>query len=202
MKKTVFFGGTFNPPHIAHLEMLKSAENLNAVGKILVVPTNIPPHKSISDYTASGIHRLNMCKLLCDGVSKTEVSDMELKRDGKSYSYDTLSILKHTEQNLSILIGGDMITSFFTWYRYKEILEMVEILAVRRVGIDNDEFDLAVNRLRNEGGVVTVIDTVVTDVSSTELRQAAVSGDSETLQRLLPKNIFGYIKSNGLYKGK
>ncbi len=202
MKKTVFFGGTFNPPHIAHLEMLKSAENLNAVGKILVVPTNIPPHKSISDYTASGIHRLNMCKLLCDGVSKTEVSDMELKRDGKSYSYDTLSILKHTEQNLSILIGGDMITSFFTWYRYKEILEMVEILAVRRVGIDNDEFDLAVNRLRNEGGVVTVIDTVVTDVSSTELRQAAVSGDSETLQRLLPENIFGYIKSNGLYKGK
>lgn len=198
MKKTVFFGGTFNPPHNAHLLMLKSVAELDFVDKVLVVPTNIPPHKSIEGYCADGVHRLNMCSAMCEGMDKAVVSDIELKREGKSYSFDTLTELRKTYDNLMLLIGGDMLAEFTTWYNYEGILKLAGILAVRRIGVDNEEFDSAVSSLRKMGGTVIVLDTKVPDISSTEIRNEALL-NGEELKGLVPKKVFNYIKENGLY---
>ncbi len=200
---TVFFGGTFNPPHNAHKVMLDAVDRLTEVEKILVVPTNIPPHKEFKGFVASGEHRLNMCRLLCEGNIKTEVNDMELKRGGKSYSFYTLSELKQRYNDLYILIGGDMLADFDTWFNYKEILKLAGILAVRRPGVNHEEFDRMVESLRALGGSVLVLDVDMPDISSTEIRNLAVANNDDRLKQLLPNNIYGYIEENGLYpRGK
>lgn len=198
MGKTVFFGGTFNPPHIAHRLMLEAVAKMDDVEKILVIPTNIPPHKGFYGFTASGDDRLSMCKLLSEGINKAEVSDMELKRGGKSYSFDTLSMLKPKHPELSMLIGGDMVTSFTTWFRYRDIFDLCEIIAVRRQGVDNEEFLSAVEQLNTEGAKISVIDVSLPLVSSTELREILKIRDCGS-NSLIPQNIFQFIKNKGLY---
>lgn len=200
MPKAVFFGGTFNPPHISHRLMLECAAALPEVETVLVVPTNIPPHKALGRFMASGADRLRMCSLLCEGVEKAVVSDIELKRGGKSYSVDTLTELNLMYGDLYMLIGGDMVTTFNRWYRYKDILKLCTLLAVRRKGVDNVEFDRAVDGIICDGGAVTVIDTVLPKVSSTELRERLKNSDPEGL--LIPQNIKEYIYLNGLYRGE
>lgn len=200
MGKVLMFGGTFNPPHIAHRLMLKAAAELKNIDKILVIPTNIPPHKEVANYCPSKEHRLNMCRLLLEGVENAVVSDMELNREGKSYTYDTLIELKEKYDDLSILIGADMITTFFSWYRYKDVLNLCDIIAVRRPGIDNRSFDKAVETLRNEGGNITVLDAKMPDVSSTDIREE--TDDETQLSKKVPNNIYEYCKRNGLYESK
>lgn len=200
MGKTVFFGGTFNPPHKAHRMMLAATAGLADVERVLVVPANIPPHKIIHGFCASGADRLNMCRLLCDGVDKSEVSDIELSRGGKSYSYDTLTLLKEKYNELFVLIGGDMMTSFDKWYKYDEILKIAGIIAVRRPGINDEMFDRCAENLRRLGGTVKVIETEMPDISSTEVRQYLESGESGALSDLLPDNILRYIEDRGLYR--
>lgn len=197
MPKTLIFGGTFNPPHISHRLMLEAVSELDNVEKVLVMPTNIPPHKSVSDLTASPEDRLFMCRLLSRGISKAEVSDVELKRGGKSYSFDTLTALKPQYDELYMLIGGDMITTFTGWYRYLDILKLCGILAVRRKGIDDREFDKAVESLRRDGGNIEVIEVELPEVSSTELRNALLNGEEI---ELIPGNILEFIAEKGLYR--
>lgn len=198
MGKTVFFGGTFNPPHIAHRMMLEAVCALPQVSRVLVAPTNIPPHKAVAEVFASGEDRLNMCRLLCDGLEKAEVSDIEFRRDDKSYSYYTLSLLKETVDDLALLIGGDMVTSFTEWFNYREILGLCEIYAVRRKGTDSGEFEKKAEELRRLGGKVTVIEAELPNVSSTDIREAAETFDGR-LEAAVPPNIIEYIKSNHLY---
>ncbi len=198
MGKTLFFGGTFNPPHIAHRKMLETVSALPEIDRVLVAPTNIPPHKEVPGMFATKEERLYMCKLLCDGVEKAEVSDIEFRREGKSYSFYTLSKLKEQYGSVAMLIGGDMVTSFTTWFNYKELLKIAEFYAVGRKGIDTAEFDQSIESLRNEGGVFHVIGIDFPEISSTEIRNAVSNG--QNTENLIPQNIFEYINKNGLYR--
>lgn len=198
MGKTLFFGGTFNPPHIAHRKMLQAVAALPEIERVLVAPTNIPPHKEVPGMFATKEQRLDMCELLCNGIIKAEVSDIEFRREGKSYSYYTLTELKEQYGNISMLIGGDMVTSFTTWFNYKELLKIAEFYAVRRKGTDNVEFYECIEALRKEGGTFHVLELDFPEVSSTEAREAISKG--EDAERLIPKNIYDYIISNGLYR--
>ncbi len=198
MGLTLFFGGTFNPPHVAHRKMLESVSALPEIDRVLVAPTNIPPHKEIPGMFATKEQRLNMCELLCDGVNKAEVSDIEFHREGKSYSFYTLSDLKEQYKNVAMLIGGDMVTSFTTWHRYEELLKIAVFYVVRRKGIDNEDFDQSVKLLKSKGGDIRVIELEFPEVSSTEIRDAVSGG--QNAECLIPQNIFEYITANGLYR--
>lgn len=198
MGKTVFFGGTFNPPHIAHRKMLEAVCGLDDVEKVLVAPTNIPPHKETPKMFATKEQRLKMAELLCNGLLKAEVSNIEFLREGKSYSFYTLTELKQTYPDLAMLIGGDMVTSFNTWFNYKGILETVELIVVRRKGIDNFNFDNAVELLRNDGGKITVIEIDLPEISSTEIRDLILK--DKPLDKLVPKNICEYINENHIFR--
>ncbi len=198
MGVTVFFGGTFNPPHIAHRKMLETIAKETKVERVLVAPTNIPPHKEIPGMFANCEQRLDMCNLLCEGIEKAIVSDIEFKREGKSYSFYTLTELKNKYGKIAMLIGGDMVTTFTSWFNYKELLKIAEFYAVRRKGVDNSEFDECIENLRDMGGIFNVLEIDFPNVSSTEVRDAI--SNEKSAENLIPKNILEYINKNGLYK--
>lgn len=193
MKKTAIYGGTFNPLHLAHFEVIKTVTKSGLVDDILLIPTKIPPHKEC-DCLAEEEHRLNMCKIAASKFSNVFVSDIELKRVGKSYTYDTVMQLKQElPAKYYFVCGTDMVCTFFKWYRAEELLNEVGIIAIRRGGTDDNEFDIAVDDLRSKGADVTVLDMEPIEISSTKIRSS-----SETDKYLIPE-IAEYIKENNLY---
>ena len=201
MGNTVVFGGTFNPIHLGHIEIIESVANLDSTEKILVIPTSVPPHKVCADL-ACDADRMEMCRIAVEGIAKVEVSDMELLRGGKSYTVDTLKRIRkeNPSAKLSLVVGGDMVVTFTEWYEYEKILSIADIIAVRRVGIDNTEFDIAVKNLINDGGRITVLKNTITGISSTEIK-ANISND-DFLKTYLPAGVVDYIKQNDLYSGE
>lgn len=201
MEKVVIFGGTFNPIHLGHVEIINNLLKLDDFDRIIVIPTALPPHKISSDL-ACDADRFEMCKLATEGMEKVEVSDLELVRGGKSYTYDTLRYFKKSqpEIELSLVCGGDMIVTFKEWHRFEDILKMSEVIAVKRVGIDNESFKEAVVDLVNLGGVVEILKGEICDISSTEIKKHL--NDKEYLTRFLPEKVYEYIVNNNLYSGE
>ncbi len=201
MRKTVIFGGTFNPVHHAHIEIIENILKLSFVEKVIVMPTATPPHK-ISDNLACDSDRLQMCRLAVDGMDRVEVSDDEIMHGGKSYTYETIKRFKkaNADTEIAIVCGGDMIVTFKEWYKYSEILKKADIIAVRRVGIDNVLFDKAVSELINEGARISVLKNTVTGISSTEIRDNI--NNKDYLLKFLNEEVYNYIVSNNLYIGE
>ncbi len=200
MGNVVVFGGTFNPIHLGHIEIINKVLELNSTEKVIVMPASLPPHKISSDL-ACDADRFEMCKLATEEIENVEVSDLELIRGGKSYTYETLKQIKNSNPDikLSLVCGGDMIVTFKEWYRFEDILKQVNIIAVRRIGVDNSEFDNAVRELINIGGVVDVLKGQITEISSTEIKKNIDNADY--LTRFLPEKVYNYIRTNNLYSG-
>ena len=191
MDKTAIFGGTFNPFHNGHLEIVNSLLKFDDVNRVVVIPTAIPPHKE-APFLASGEDRFAMCRLAVAGLDAVSVSDIELERGGRSYTYDTvISLKEELKCDICITCGADMIATLPTWYRYNDLISEAEIIAFRRAGIDDSTFDNAVRKIKNDGGVVRVVDIDITDVSSTQIR------NGEKLA--IPDAVMKYIKENKLY---
>lgn len=194
MNKTAIFGGTFNPPHLAHIRLIETVLAAKIVDDILLIPTKIPPHKEC-DYLAGNEHRLNMCKIVADKYTNVHLSDIEFKRQGKSYTYDTVMSLKATRPaQYYFICGADMVSTFHNWYRADELIKEIGIIALRRGGMDDTEFDASVKRLKNLGANVIVLDMAPLEISSTVIR----NGGEET-DKFLLSEIAQYIKDNKLY---
>ena len=191
MAKIAIFGGTFNPLHIGHYEMLSCICALDFIDKVLVMPDKIPPHKKC-DYIADDVHRQNMCALVCDDFIKAEPCFIEFERDGKSYTVDTLKRLKQNYPNddFFVVIGGDMLSTLDTWYNWQELLSLTSFIAFRREGLN--DFDASLLRLTNHGAEIFVVDDKITEISSTMLRK-------EIKKDLLPEKVYNYIIQKGIY---
>ncbi len=190
-KRIALFGGTFNPIHSGHVEMASKVLELPQIEKLIIMPTYQPPHKDAPELV-SGEHRLNMCRIALCGLDNVEFSALELERKGKSYTYNTVCELNSVfDKRIALVCGGDMITTFNGWYRYRDILTLADIIAFRRVGVDNTEFDNAVESLRTEGGNISVINLEISNISSSEVRNGRMD--------MVPDEVFEYIKNNGLY---
>lgn len=193
MSFTAIFGGTFNPFHNGHYEMLKALNACDKVSKIFIMPDKIPPHKS-ADELASDIDRLNMCKLVAEDFNKAEVCDIEFKREGKSYTYDTVKLLQELYPNdkLAFVCGGDMLVYFDKWYKANELMKMLPFFVFSRTSTNSQEFIDCVNRFRDMGMEIFLMDDEIPNISSTDFRNG-LSGS------ILPKKIYNYIKERGLY---
>ena len=108
-KRIAMFGGTFNPIHNAHINLALAFIKKLKLDKLLLIPTGVPPHKTDLDIIY-GEHRLNMCRLAVQDYKKIEVSDIEVKRGGKSYTADTLRQLKeiYPDSEFFVIMGADM----------------------------------------------------------------------------------------------
>ena len=195
MSVTVFLGGTFNPFHICHNQMAAALNALPEIDKVYIMPDKIPPHKECV-FLAPDCDRIEMCRLAAADFKKAEVLLIEFERDGKSYTFDTVTQLKKRfpDTRFFMACGGDMIASLNRWYRWEELIKEIGFYAFRREG--EKGFDEAVDKLREKGAEIRVINTPIAQVSSTEIRQKLRNGENT---ELLPKNIQEYINKKELY---
>lgn len=194
------FGGTFDPPHAGHKKYADEFKEKLSLDKLLVIPTATPPHKS-NEQTADSSDRLNMLKILFDGDGRAEVSDMEIARGGKSYTYETVTLLReqYPDDELIFLLGSDMLLSFHRWVKPDTILEKVKICAVTRSGeIDEDNLSGYIDEYfpdKKDRFIICEFEPI--ELSSTEIRNAIKNGLS--VDGLLDEQVLKYIREKELY---
>ena len=195
MGYTAIFGGTFNPPHIGHYQMLSALEKSPETEEIWLMPDRIPPHK-VCDFLACDKDRIEMCRLLADDFKKAKLCLAEFEREGKSYTYDTVTefLKKYPQNRFTFVCGGDMLISFDKWYRYEELMKMLPFTVFRRTDTVNAEFDRMAEKLSLNGMKLKVMDEVITSVSSSYIRN-----NFEKSREFLPERIYDYIKNRGIY---
>jgi len=204
MTRLGVFGGTFNPPHTAHLTVARRAMRQARLDEILWIPAGNPPHKTDEPVTDAR-HRVEMVRRLIEDEPAFHLSDLELRRSGPSYTVDTLEELarRGPDTHLFLIIGEDSLRRLHTWYNPERIVQVVEdILMVPRPE-DADEFpvsEMVSNRY-------TVLHGDPIDVSSSEIRHA-LSGRSESSGGSgadadpladLPESVLAYIRDHHLY---
>jgi len=177
-----------------------------ALDKLLLIPANLPPHKELPEDTAPGKDRLAMTSLVADGLgAKAEALDIELNREGKSYTADTVEQLRrqYPDDELWLLVGTDMFLSIQNWHQPERIFRQAGVAAFSRDEEDRWElFEAQSRRLRETFGtkVTTVPLPKVTEISSTQLREALAGGSADRVAEehmWLP--VYGYILKEGLY---
>ncbi|MBQ8869212.1 MAG: nicotinate (nicotinamide) nucleotide adenylyltransferase [Oscillospiraceae bacterium] len=193
------FGGTFNPVHNGHIRLAKLYFEKLGLDRLIVIPTNIPPHKTVSDMIDSA-DRLNMLRLAFENYPNVEISDIELNMSGKSYTVNTISALNKLYPNdeLYLIVGGDMFLCFESWREYKKILSMCTLCtAPREIGEFNALKEYQ-KKIDPENDTTVILDAEVLVLSSSEIRQKIKNGAD--LNDLLPEKVLEYINQKGLYK--
>lgn len=198
------YGGTFDPIHRGHLAAAKTAAEALQLDQLLLIPAAIPPHKALQAQSASAEHRLAMTRLGAESLSMPQltVSDREMRREGRSYTVDTLRELaaEYPDAELWLLMGTDMLESFDTWREPAEILRLAGLCAFGRNETDTKRsLALHAERLRafcpNARMRVLTLPNLV-EASSTEIRAGLAAGRGE---ELLAPAVYGYILRHGLY---
>lgn len=199
MKSVGIYGGTFSPPHLGHLNAAKKFKDAFSLDELLIIPTFIPPHKQRTEST-SPEDRLAMCRLSFAEIQGALISDIEIQRQGKSYTSDTLRYFTSSDARLYFLCGTDMFLTLESWHEPEVIFALADIVYISR---ELDEA-LAVecsnktNLYREKYGArihFLPADAVV--LSSSEIREARKCGE-EWKDKIVPE-VADYIERKGLY---
>ena len=181
------FGGTFNPPHLGHLRLVRAFAARFSLTRVLVIPTFVPPHKQSPDL-ADAETRVRMCRLLF-GEAPFEVSTMEIDRGGRSYTVETLESLhvQYPDEELFLLIGSDMLETLDTWYRAQDIRRLCTVCAaVREKG-----------KTLDANGAALMEDFDPIEISSTEVRERVRLG--QDVADVVGDAVARCIAETGLY---
>ncbi len=195
--KIAIFGGTFNPVHLEHVNLVKSAASALNADKIIIIPTALTPNKT-GKMMADDSQRLEMCRLAFKDIPNAEISDMEIAAGGVSYSYITCEKLAQTYPDAQryFIMGCDMLENFPEWRYPERILACTDIAACARE--DSGEFAAAVRNFEERYlKTVTKINYVGGEASSTKCRVLAFCGES--CERFTGKLVADYIAANGIY---
>ena len=199
MERIGIYGGTFNPPHVGHIQAAKEACKALSLSKLYLLPDRTPPHKVMPEGSATPEQRLSMLRIAVSGCPQIEVSDMELKREGVSYTYETVLQLKqmHPEAELVLLMGTDMFLSFHTW-RNPDIILANASLGVFYRGERGEGVAIEARRAEMEhfGHRVYLVKNEVIQISSTQLRRLLAF---RCAGHFLPEGVLDYIRENRLY---
>ena len=190
------FGGTFNPPHIGHIAAAKAFADEVKLDSLIIIPAFIPPHKEY-DSDVSCADRLSMCEIAFKDIPNATVSDLEIVRGGKSYTYLTLQELSADDRELFFLCGTDMILTMDTWKNPEVIFSLATICYIRRE--NDDDTTVLIDKKLNEyatkyGARVIPIESQVIEISSSEVR-----GDVMDNSSYLTDGVMEYIRKAGLY---
>ncbi len=198
MERIGIYGGTYNPPHIGHLRAAEYAIEALGLDRLLLIPTGVSPHKEMAS-GASAADRLEMLRLSAEGIKHTQVSDIEVKREGRSYTVDTLRTLKgeNPEAELVLMMGTDMFLSFLTWRELQEIMKLATLAVFfRGEKGERSKIEAQKTSLESLGARVELVENPVTAISSTDLRRMLIFGCADPF--LMP-GVGAYIREHGLY---
>lgn len=171
--RIVIYGGSFNPPHMGHVEAAATVMDELKPDKLLIIPASIPPHKELAEKSPPPEERLLLTKLAFSDIPGAEVSDIEILREGKSYSADTVTELKqiYPDAELIFAMGTDMLLSFEEWYRFRFLLRnMTLAVFARNDGEESDIYDFAEYLKKEYGAKVLILRHEPRAMSSTDIR--------------------------------
>lgn len=219
-KRIAIYGGTFDPVHSGHLEIARKVSQLFAIDKFLFVPARVAPHKTDREVSSS-FHRYAMLVVATQTEPRLCVSTFELERPERQYTVDTLSHFRARfgeSTDLLFVMGVDSWAEITTWREWERLMTLANHIVVTRPGhefsVDNVGPAVAarvvdVRGLTKENVLslvepgtqkILVTDSVMLDVSATEVRQAAREGRAEDLDKLVPPAVANYIRKYGLYR--
>lgn len=199
MERIGIYGGTFNPVHLGHIQAAKYALDALKLDRLLMIPDRIAPHKVLPEDSPSPEQRLEMLRLGVQDLKRVEVSDLELRRSGPSYTWETLEQLHrmHPDAQLILLMGTDMFLSFDSWKHPERITALAQLGVFCR-GERGEKEKLAEKKalMEQKGVTVHLIDNPVIEISSTQLRRMLVFRCAGSF---IPAAVLDYIHAHGLY---
>ena len=195
------YGGSFSPVHNGHVAAARAFMEQMWLDVLYIMPAGIPPHKQMEG-DANPWQRLKMCELAFEGIDGVLISDLEIRREGKSYTVDTLRAMASEEHRLFLLMGTDMLLTLDTWREPEEIFRLCYPVYMRREAADpilDARIVAKISEYQQKYGKVVrriVGDPIV--VSSTAVRKAVTAG--KDISHMVPPAVEKYIRENGLYK--
>ncbi|WP_423189684.1 nicotinate-nucleotide adenylyltransferase [Alkalibacterium sp. f15] len=189
-RKVGILGGTFNPPHLGHLIIAEQVKNQLGLEKVMFLPSANPPHKK-EKKTIDAKHRIAMIHESIKDNEGFSIEEIEIRRGGKSYTYDTIVQLKEMNPDIEFyfIIGADMVEDLKNWYKIDGLLQIVQFVAVNRPYHSLDT-----------SYPVIAVDVPNIDISSSLIRQKVM--DDCSIKYLVPTKVEKYIESEGLYKNE
>jgi nicotinate-nucleotide adenylyltransferase len=191
-------GGTFNPPHIAHLVCAQEAYLQLDLDEVMLIPARIPPHKPVDDEPGAE-HRLELCWAAIEGDDRFTVSDLEITRDGPSYTVDTLRTLtrRAPDSELFMIVGGDVAAGLPSWHEPEQVLSLATLAVAKRRGTARARVEQALQSLPGgERAVFFRMPRIA--ISSTLVRRRVRHG--EPVRYFVPDAVAKYIERNRLYQ--
>lgn len=200
--KTAIYGGSFNPPHLGHISAARTVYEQLRPDRFLIIPTNIPPHKDMAQDSPEKEERLNLCRLAFEEIPGAEVSELEMNREGRSYSADTVEQLRrrYPEDIFYLVVGSDMFLSFCTWYKFQYLLENCVLVVLSREEDDLPELEHFQAKLaENYGGKSLLLPHDPLPMSSGEIRQRLRRGLGADM---LPEKVYAEIIRRRCYEAQ
>lgn len=200
LKRIGLYGGTFSPPHVGHIHAAKTFLQQGAIDRLIVMPTYRPPHKVNKDRTTAE-DRLAMCRLAFDFSDKITVSDLEIRREGKSYTSDTLRALYRDDERIVLLCGTDMFLTLDEWHEPEVIFALAEIVCMRRESEETaDEELLHKAKIYRErfGATIRFLQADAIELSSSLIREHIAEGESTN--GMLTDAVRAYLDEKELYR--
>jgi nicotinate-nucleotide adenylyltransferase len=212
--KTGILGGTFNPIHLAHLRIAEEVHQACKLDRTLFIPAAEPPHKDVAG-EISFAHRLTMVEAAIKDYPDFQASDLELQRSGKSFSVDTLEILRQQDPHGEryFIIGLDSYRDIASWKEFSRIFSLSHVVVTTRPGIVVKEpleplpvamhqdfcYDKGSKKIRyKSGNCLIFLEETKLDISSSQIRARLKEG--QPIKHLVPAAVAAYIEKNGLYK--
>ncbi len=188
MKKVGILGGTFDPVHTGHLIIADQVLSILDLDEIRFMPNGRPPHK-IKETNSTNEDRLNMLQLAISDHPRFRIETIELNRDGKSYTYDTMVLLKQREPDTDFyfIIGADMVDYLPHWYRVDDLISLVQFVGVNRPGYQG-----------KTDYPIVMIDIPMIHISSSMIREKIKK--RESIRYLVPDKVLEYVKEHQLYE--
>ena len=191
------FGGTFDPIHLGHLIVAEDARVALELDKVLFIPAGQPWFKSYRQITDAR-HRLAMVRLAVEGNPAFDVTDIEIRRTGPSYTVDTLTELRgqHPHAEFIVILGVDALREIDRWHQPRQLFEQASVVGMARPGAS---LDLSVLNAAIPGASrrMRLLDSVLIEISGTEIRQRVTAGQS--IRYRVPAAVERHIHDNGLY---
>jgi nicotinate-nucleotide adenylyltransferase len=191
-------GGTFNPPHLGHLICAQEAYLQLGLDRVTLIPARIPPHKPVEDEPGAE-HRLELCRLAIQGdEQRLDVSDLEIGRDGPSYTVDTLEELHSSapDHELFLIVGGDIAVGLPNWHRPERVLSLATLAVAKRRGTSRAAVDEALRALQARERT-RFFRMPRIGISSTMLRKRV--RDGQPIRYYVPDAVASYIDRHRLY---
>jgi nicotinate-nucleotide adenylyltransferase len=197
-------GGSFDPPHNAHLAVAQAVLAARRLERVDLLVSGQSPHKDGKTNHADVQHRLAMARIAAEGLEGIGVEDCETRRSGRSYTVDTLRGLtqQHPDNRYTFIIGGDMLADLPNWKEPQEVFALADIIPVFRPGHTEEVFEELKHKLgvgQAEQLKKNTVEMPLMDISSTKIRNAAATGES--IKQWVPAAVRAYIHANRLYRG-